>query len=179
MDNLRFLRALNNYCVDLIAIDPPFAANETFTDKPKTPISGAELAAEKALAREHGARRDEGSNTRARDIRTWDDNVHPDWLNRMEDDYPPAFAVIKAVEACASENEAAYIAFMAVRLTECRRVLKPTGSIYLHCDDHANSYLRMLMDAVFGASNFRDDAQAPLSAEQHRPERPGRHARDG
>ena len=66
------------------------------------------------------------------------------------------FIVIKAVEARAAENEAAYIAFMAVRLIECRRVLKPTGGIYVHCDDHANSYLRMLMDAVFGADNFRN-----------------------
>ena len=156
MDNLRFLRALNNDCIDLIAIDPPFAANETFADKPKTPISDAELAAEKALAREHGARHDEGRDTRVRDIWTWDDNVHPNWLSNIEDDYPPVFAVIKSVEACASENEAAYIAFMAVRLIECRRVLKPTGSIYVHCDDHANSYLRMLMGAVFGASNFRE-----------------------
>ena len=46
---------------------------------------------------------------------------------------------------------------MAVRLIECRRVLKPTGSIYVHCDSHANSYLRMLMDAVFGADNFRSE----------------------
>ena len=75
----------------------------------------------------------------------------------IEDDYPSVHAVIQAVEACASENEAAYIAFMAVRLIECRRVLKPTGSIYLHCDSHANSYLRMLMDGVFGADNFRNE----------------------
>ena len=46
---------------------------------------------------------------------------------------------------------------MAVRMIECRRVLKPTGSIYVHCDSHANSYLRMLMDAVFGADNFRSE----------------------
>ena len=154
MDNLRFLRALNNDCVDLIAIDPPFAANETFIGRPRPAITDAELAEERALARKHGASHDEGRDTRVRDIWTWDDNVHPDWLSRMEDDYPPAFAVIKAVEACASENEAAYIAFMAVRLIECRRVLKPTGSIYVHCDDHANTYLGMLMDAVFGADNF-------------------------
>ena len=154
MDNLRFLRALNNDCVDLIAIDPPFAANETFVGRPRPAVTDAEIAAEKALAREHGAAHDEGRDTRVRDIWTWDDNVHPDWLSRMEDDYPPAFAVVKAVEACASENEAAYIAFMAVRLIECRRVLKPTGSIYVHCDDHANGFLRLIMDAVFGADNF-------------------------
>lgn len=45
---------------------------------------------------------------------------------------------------------------MAARLIQCHRVLKPTGSIYVHCDRHANSYLRMLMDAIFGAENFRD-----------------------
>ena len=154
MDNLRFLRSLNNDCIDLIAIDPPFAANETFVGRPRPAVTDAEIAAEKALARKHGARHDEGRDTRVRDIWTWDDNVHPDWLARMEDDYSPAFAVVKAVEACASENEAAYIAFMAVRLIECRRVLKPTGSIYVHCDDHANGFLRLLMDAVFGADNF-------------------------
>ena len=157
MDNLPFLRALNNDCIDLIAIDPPFAANETFIGRPRPAITDAELSEERALARKHGAKHDEGSDTRVRDIWTWDDNVHPDWLSRMEDDHPAAFAVIKAVEACASENEAAYIAFMAVRLIECRRVMKPTGGVYVHCDDHANGYLRMLMDAVFGAANFRNE----------------------
>ena len=157
MDNLLFLRSLNNECVDLIAIDPPFAANETFTGRPRPPITDAELEEEKELARTHGAASDEGRGTRVEDHWTWDDNVHPDWLSRIEDDYPPVFAVIRAVEACASENEAAYIAFMAVRLIECQRVLKPTGSIYLHCDSHANSYLRMLMDAVFGNDWYRNE----------------------
>ena len=157
MDNLPFLRSLNNECIDLIAIDPPFAANETFTGKPKPPITDAEIDEEKNLASRHGALHDEGRDTTVKDIWTWDANVHPDWLNQIEDDYPPVFAVINAVEACASENEAAYIAFMAVRLIESRRVLNSTGSIYVHCDDHANSYLRMLLDAVFGAENFRNE----------------------
>ena len=157
MDNLPFLRSINNDCIDLIAIDPPFAANETFTGRPRPPISDAEIAEEKALARKHGANHDEGRDTHVRDIWSWDVDIHPDWLSRMEDDYPPVFAVIKAVEACASENEAAYIAFMAVRLIECRRVLKRTGGIYVHCDDHANGFLRLLMDAVFGAGGFRNE----------------------
>lgn len=54
MDNLPFLRSLNNECIDLIAIDPPFAANETFTQNPKPPISEAEMAEEIALALSHG-----------------------------------------------------------------------------------------------------------------------------
>ena len=156
MDNLVFLRRLNNECIDLIAIDPPFAANETFTGNPRPPISEAEFAEEIALALAHGVEHNEGQGlTRVHDIWSWDEDVHPAWKMSIEDDYPEVFAVIQAVEACASENEAAYIAFMAARLLECRRVLKPTGSIYLHCDGHANSYLRMLMDAVFGAGNYR------------------------
>ena len=46
---------------------------------------------------------------------------------------------------------------MAVRLIECHRILKPPGSLYLHCDHSANGYLRMLLDAVFGHKNFRNE----------------------
>ena len=158
MDNLPFLRSLNNECIDLIAIDPPFAANETFTQSPKPPITQAELAEEKALAAAHGVGHSEGiGETRVKDVWNWDEDIHPAWKMQIEDDYPAVHAVIQAVEACATENEAAYIAFMAVRLIECRRVLKPTGSIYVHCDSHADSYLRMLLDAVFGNQNFRSE----------------------
>ncbi len=158
MDNLLFLRSLNNECIDLIAIDPPFAANETFTQTPKPPITQTELAEEKALAKKQGVPHSEGiGETRIKDVWSWDEDIHPTWKMRIEDDYPAVHAVIQAVEACAAENEAAYIAFMAVRLIECRRVLKPTGSIYVHCDWHASSYLRMLMDAVFGAERFRNE----------------------
>ena len=158
MDNLRFLESLNNECIDLIAIDPPFAANETFTGRPKPPVSDAELAEEKALAQAHGVAHNEGQGeTRVRDVWTWDADVNTAWKMSIQYDHPKVHAVVEAVEACASENEAAYISFMAARLIHCRRVLKPTGSIYLHCDDHANSYLRMLMDAIFGAENFRNE----------------------
>ena len=76
---------------------------------------------------------------------SWDEDIHPTWKMRIEDDYPAVHAVIQAVEACAAENEAAYIAFMAVRLIECRRVLKPDRAASMcTADSHANSYLRML-----------------------------------
>ena len=51
----------------------------------------------------------------------------------------------------------AYLVMMAPRLVELRRVLKPTGSIYLHCDPTASHYLKLLMDAVFGVENFRNE----------------------
>ena len=158
MDNLTFLRSINNECIDLIAIDPPFAANETFTQRPRPPITDQELAEEQALAARHGVPHNEGiGQTRVKDVWNWDEDVHPAWKAQIEDDYPKVFAVIEAVEACATENEAAYIAFMAVRLIECHRTLKSTGSIYVHCDTHANSYLRMLLDAIFGSENFRSE----------------------
>ena len=158
MDNYPFLRSLNNECIDLIAIDPPFAANETFTSKPKPPISEAEFEEEVALAQAHETAHNEGiGETRVQDYWNWDDDIHPAWKMRIQDDYPKVHSVIEAVESCAAENEAAYICFMAVRLLECRRVLKPTGSIYIHCDDRANSYLRMLLDGVFGSENRRNE----------------------
>ena len=158
MDNYPFLRSINNECIDLIAIDPPFAANETFVKLPKPPISQAEFDEEVALAQAHGAAHNEGiGHTRVVDYWNWDDDVHPQWKMRIQDDYPKVHAVIEAVEAVATENEAAYISFMAVCLIECHRVLKPTGSIYVHCDDHANSYLRMLLDSIFGCDSFQNE----------------------
>ena len=50
-----------------------------------------------------------------------------------------------------------YLTMMAVRLMEMRRLLKPPGSIYLHCDPTASHYLKLLMDATFGAGNFRNE----------------------
>ena len=151
MDNLQFLRSLNNECIDLIAIDPPFAANETFIKKPKPDLTKAEIREEKKLARKHKVQHNEGiGETRVDDYWHWDDIEHPGWKAMIEDTYPEIHSVIEAVEAVASESEAAYICFMAIRLLECRRVLKNTGTIYVHCDWHANAYLRMLMDAIFG-----------------------------
>ena len=95
MDNLPFLRRLNNECIDLIAIDPPFAANETFTGNPRPPISDAEFAEEIALAQAHGVEHNEGQGlTRVHDIWSWDEDVHPAWKMSIEDDYPEVFAVI-------------------------------------------------------------------------------------
>ena len=51
----------------------------------------------------------------------------------------------------------AYLTYMAERLEECWRLLRPTGSIYLHCDQTASHYLKIVMDAIFGAKNFRNE----------------------
>ena len=128
-----------------------------FTSQPRPPISQAEFDEELALAARHGVAHNEGiGQTRVRDVWSWDANVHPAWKARIEDDYPAVHSVIEVAETCASENEAAYICYMAIRLIECYRVLKDTGSIYVHCDDRVNSYLKLLLDAIFGSENFRN-----------------------
>ena len=150
-DNLPLLRSLNSSCIDLIATDPPFAAGKTYTAQPMPPITPEELAQERALAQRHGVQHTEDDQL---------SQVTNTWAGRDPEDTPelsPAVqAVLAATRACASPETAAYVAFMAPRLLECRRVLKPTGSLYLHCDDHANAHLRLLLDAVFGPRNFRN-----------------------
>ena len=150
MDNLTFLRAINSESIDLIAIDPPFAANETFEGRPKPPITDAERAEERALAARHGDdalaryQLEHKSLTSVKDDWFFR-NVDPSWMaelrevsaavkhydRRIEEGerpadigYPPTerertlaaiVEVIEAVQAVATENEAAYIALMAVR----------------------------------------------------------------
>ena len=70
---------------------------------------------------------------------------------------PPARRLIEATMYTHSESTAAYIAFMTMRMVEIERILKPTGSVYLHCDHEANAYLRQMMDAVFEPSSFRNE----------------------
>ena len=75
----------------------------------------------------------------------------------LADRNPAAYAVIEAALRASGKGMMAYLIFMAVRLLEMQRVLSPTGSIYLHCDLAASHYLKLLMDAVFGINNLRNE----------------------
>ena len=79
------------------------------------------------------------------------------WLSEIDIHNEALSAVIRAARLAQNEGTAAYLTMMGVRLLELHRVLKPTGSIYLHCDDTANSYLRLCLDAVFGKAAFRNE----------------------
>ena len=168
-DNLNLLRALDNESVDLICIDPPFAKNQTFTGSLKPPLSDAERQRElRTLARwgirnqrdaeNAGVEWPDADNTGGfSDIWRWEDDVHEDWVNRIEDDYPALAKVIDATRTAHSEDMAAYLTYMAIRIIEMYRALKPTGSMYLHCDDTAVHYLKGVMDALFGRENYRNN----------------------
>ena len=171
-DNLPFLQSLNDECVDLVCIDPPFAKNETFgrknakdKDPLKPPLSKEERATELALLRRWGinspadatAKGINWPETAYKDFWSWERDVHEEWLRDIEDDYPAIAKLIDVTRDIHGDDTAAYLCYMAVRLLEIKRVLKDAGSLYLHCDHTAGAYLRQLLDAIFGKKNFRNE----------------------
>ena len=134
-DNLRFLRAMNSKNVDLIATDPPFNKGRDFHATPESLAAGAKF----------------------QDRWRWEKDIHEKWVDQLKDDYPQLMEVIESARYAHSEGMGAYLCFMAVRLLEIRRILKSTGSIYLHCDPTASHYLKAAMDAIFGSENFKND----------------------
>ena len=133
-DNLTVLRGLNSECVDLIYLDPPFNTQRIYN----APF-GSKAA---------GAKFDD----------TWTmDGVKTDWAALQEAADPAMYHTIVDAGLSAGEPMQAYLSFMALRMHEMHRVLKPTGSLYLHCDPTASHYLKQLLDCIFGRQNFRNE----------------------
>ncbi len=141
-DNLEILRLhIANESVDLIYLDPPFNSNATYN----------------VLFAEHDGTQAASQIKAFEDTWAWS----PQAAEALEEITEAGGRVAQLMQAfwgfLGASNMMAYLAMMAPRLTELYRVLKPTGSIYLHCDPTASHYLKMLMDAVFGAGNFRNE----------------------
>ena len=134
-DNLAFLRAMNSESVDLIATDPPFNKGRDFHATPDSLAAGA----------------------RFQDRWSWERDVHQEWVDEIADDHPNVMTAISGARTSYGDDMGAFLCFMAVRLLAMHRVLKPTGSIYLHCDPTASHYLKAVMDAIFGCENFRSE----------------------
>ena len=142
-DNLSILREhVSDACVDLIYLDPPFNSNATYN------VLFAEKSGEQSAAQ----------------IAAFEDTW--EWGMESEQAYhevvtegPRKVAdLLQAFRSFLGTNDMmAYLTMMVIRLVELHRVLKPTGGIYLHCDTTASHYLKMLMDAVFGPKNFRNE----------------------
>ena len=146
-DNLHILRGMNSEAVDCIATDPPFNAKRLFN---------APLGSKAA-----GQRFD--------DRWRWDE-VTDEWQDLIASDHPAIKEIIEAaavieggrvdhhtgqIDTGRTKNSiAAFLAYMAPRIVEMHRVLKPTGILFLQCNWEANSYLRLLLDAVFGRDKF-------------------------
>ena len=142
-DNLAVLREhIRDASVDLIYLDPPFNSNASYNQLFKAPDGSGSTAQIEAF----------------NDTWHWNDSAESAFGDVMRQGNANASTMLRAMRGFLGENDMmAYLAMMAVRLIELHRVLKPTGSLYLHCDPTASHYLKILLDAVFGAGNFRNE----------------------
>ena len=167
-DNLDFLRSINTASVDLVCIDPPFAKNDTFVgDKLKPPLRADERENEERLLSLWGIATPEQADAAGiawpddpkarggyKDTWAWNEDIHADWVDSIDATHPAVNMLIETTRQIHGDSISAYLCFMAIRLFEIHRILKPTGSLYLHCDNTANGYLRQLLDGVFGPNNL-------------------------
>ncbi len=131
-ENLEIMLGMNAGSVDLIYLDPPHNQLEMFNMKSDSKMKEAPL--------------------------NWMLKVgEVVWLGELADRDPAVSSLAKTARETHSEKMRAYIIYMAVRLFEMKRILKDTGSIYLHCGPKTSHYLKLLMDAVFGNKQFRNE----------------------
>ena len=149
-DNLDILRGINSECVDLIYLDPPFNSNRDYAAPVGSKAAGAAFQD------------------------TWHlSDLDVAWMGLIADEQPAMAHTLKAAGLAHGKGMQSYLTMMAVRLLEMRRVLKPTGSIYLHCDPTASHYLKMLMDSIFGQGNFRNEITWQRTGAHNDPQRYG------
>ena len=137
-DNLPVLRGMDSASVDLVYLDPPFNSGQEWAAPIGSEAAGASF----------------------KDAWTLSD-IDVAWADEIETEHPALHHVLVAAGFAHGDPMRSYLTFMAIRLIEMQRVLKPNGSIYLHCDDTAGAYLKVLMDAVFaggGGGGVADSA---------------------
>ncbi|MCU1326158.1 MAG: methylase, partial [Bryobacterales bacterium] len=139
-DNLQILRDhIKDESVDLVYLDPPFNSNANYNVLFRGPSGEKSHAQIEAFE----------------DTWHWTDEAEQAFDDVMQSGNADAAEVLRSIRLFLKENDLmAYLTMMAIRLMELHRVLKPTGSIYLHCDTTAGHYLKILLDAVFGPASF-------------------------
>ena len=130
-DNLPIMRGINSESVDLIYLDPPFNSNRNYAAPIGSPAEGAGF----------------------KDIWTLDD-IKEVQVEELKSVNYGLHAAITTARYTSGPAMTAYMTVMGIRLLEIHRLLKPTGSVYLHCDPTASHYIKGMMDAVFGARNM-------------------------
>ncbi|MDD5219903.1 MAG: DNA methyltransferase [Candidatus Bipolaricaulis sp.] len=169
-DNLKILRAglIASESVDLIYLDPPFNSKASYNVLFKTAAGTPSTSQVEAF----------------RDTWEWGEEARQDYLHVISSGPPRVAALLesffgneeKRLPAILGTRSPmmAYICMMAARLLELRRVLKPEGSIYLHCDPTASHYLKLVMDAIFGPEMFQNEIVWKRTTAHNDPKRYGR-----
>ena len=135
-DNIEILRRIDSNTIDLIYLDPPFNKNKSFY----APIGS----------------KAEGASFRD----TWyEGDIKNEQLDLLIEKHPNIYSFIHGITGIRGQNKTDrnYLIYMAVRLIEMHRILKDTGSLYLHCDQTMSHFLKILLDCIFGGNNFRNE----------------------
>jgi site-specific DNA-methyltransferase (adenine-specific) len=142
-DNLPILRDyVPDASVDLIYLDPPFNSSRSYS----------------VLFRDESGHESEAQLQAFEDTWHWNDETEATYNDLVTRVNAQVGAMIGALRGAIGTNQMmAYLVMMAIRLVELHRVLKPTGSLYLHCDPTASHYLKVILDTIFGAENFRNE----------------------
>lgn len=142
-DNLPILREyVPDESVDLIYLDPPFNSNRSYN----------------VLFRDESGQEAEAQITAFDDSWHWGPSTERLYKELVEHSAERVARVMGALRGLVGPNQiGAYLVMMTARLVELHRVLKPTGSLYLHCDPTASHYLKIVLDAVFGVENYRNE----------------------
>src|SRR5680860_1154816 len=142
-DNLAVLRdSIATESVDLIYLDPPFNSNASYNLLFKAPSGEGSQAQIEAFE----------------DTWHWNESAERAFDEVVTGPHSDASIMLRAMRSALGENDMmAYLAMMAVRLIELHRVLKSSGSLYLHCDPTASHYLKIILDAVFSPFRFRSE----------------------
>ena len=133
-DNLEVLSAMNTDTIDLIYLDPPFNSKRNYTATKGSVADGAEFS--------------DGWGRTSVDLA---------WRIKLARDHSATWELIQWIGKVNGKASFAYLAFLAVRLIELHRVLKDTGSIYLHVDPTSSHSLKMIMDSIFGEANYQNE----------------------
>ncbi|MEV0417330.1 DNA methyltransferase [Streptosporangium canum] len=142
-DNLEVLRELPSEIVDLVYLDPPFNSNRSYN----------------VLFKQKSGQDAQAQIEAFDDTWTWSHETEGLYIEIVNGSAPVRVAeALEAMRKLLGDNDVlAYLVMMTARLIQLHRVLKPTGSMYLHCDSTASHYLKILLDAIFGPVNFRNE----------------------
>jgi site-specific DNA-methyltransferase (adenine-specific) len=139
-DNLPILREhFPDECIDLIYLDPPFNSSRSYN----------------VLFKDEVGEEAEAQITAFEDTWHWNAATERTYHEMIQNSPANVAQMIGALREFVGTNQMmAYLVMMATRLVELHRVLKPTGSLYLHCDPTASHYLKIILDTIFGPNNF-------------------------